>query len=123
MFLKAVVDDDHFVTWGLDRETVVHYSGDRIFFPLKETEGRNLVVLADKKNLLVSGYCWPETLRMLPGKPYVLYQSLGRGHIIVFANDPNYRAFSPHLQRLFFNAVFFSQPSKRDSSRSQQDRE
>jgi hypothetical protein len=44
---------------------------------------------------------------MLPGTPYVLYQKLGRGHVVGFADDPNYRAFSPHLQRWFFNAVFF----------------
>jgi hypothetical protein len=107
VFLKATVDDDHFVTWGTDRETALFFSDNRIFAPLKEGSGKNLVVFGDAKGLLLSGYCWPETLQMLPGKPYVMYQRLGRGHVIAFANDPNYRAFSPPLQRLFFNAVFF----------------
>ena len=77
-----------------------------IFSPLKDTDGKNLIAFA-KKDLLVSGYCWPDTLEMLPGKSYALYKSLGRGNIVAFADDPNYRAFSPQLQRLFFNAVFF----------------
>jgi len=114
VFLKANVDDDHFVTWGFDKETLLHYNGDRIFTPLKSNDGKNLVVISDKKDALVSGYCWPQTLQMLPGKPYVMYQSVGRGHIVAFADDPNYRAFSPHLQRLFFNAVFASLPTKRE---------
>jgi hypothetical protein len=36
-----------------------------------------------------------------------MHQALGRGHVVAFADDPNYRAFSPNLQRLFFNAAFF----------------
>jgi len=69
--------------------------------------GKNLVTFADAKGLVVSGYCWPETLALLPGRASVLYQSSGRGHLVAFADDPNYRAFSPPLQRFFFNAVFF----------------
>lgn len=107
VFLRVNVDTDHFTTWGLDKESVLYFSGNRLFAPLKRTAGKNLVTLADRKDLLVSGYCWPQTLALLPGKAAVMYQSLGRGHILAFADDPNYRAFSPHLQRLFFNATFF----------------
>lgn len=114
VFLRASVDTDHFTTWGMDKDTVIYFSGNRIFTPLKASAGKNLVAFAEVKksfdppgNILVSGYCWQETMPMLPGKPYVLHQRLGRGHIVAFADDPNYRAFSPHLQRLFFNAAFF----------------
>jgi putative intracellular protease/amidase len=109
VFLRADVRGDHFVTWGLGPKAHVFYSGDLIFQPLKEpADGKNLVVMTGQRdNLLVSGYCWPQTLDLLPGKPYALAQKLGKGHVIAFADDPNYRAFSPHLQRLFFNAVFF----------------
>lgn len=113
-FLKADVDIDHFVTWGISKHTVLPYNGDRLFAPLKEHEGRNLVTFTAAKDSLVSGYCWPETLQLLSGKPYVMYQSMGRGHVIAFADDPSYRAFSPQLLRLFFNSVFFSLPSQRE---------
>jgi hypothetical protein len=43
----------------------------------------------------------------MAGKPLVLYQSLGEGHIVAFADDPNYRAMTPPIQRFFLNAVFF----------------
>lgn len=107
VFVRANVDGDHFATWGMDKETVLSFSGNRLFTPLKKTAGKNLVTLADRKDLMVSGYCWQQTLPMLPGKPYLMYQSQGRGHILAFADDPTYRAASPNLQRMFFNAVFF----------------
>jgi len=106
VFLKATVDDDHFTTWGVNKETVIYYSGNRIFAPLKDSVGKNLVTIATK-DPLASGYCWPETLTMLPGKSFLMHQSLGRGSVVAFADDPTYRAYSPNLQRLFFNAVFF----------------
>ena len=71
------------------------------------TAGRNLVTFAQQDQLLTSGFCWPETLELLAETPYVVYQSRGRGHIVAFADDPNYRAMYPGLQRLFFNAAFF----------------
>ena len=32
---------------------------------------------------------------------------MGQGHVIAFADDPNFRTMYPAAQRLFFNAVFF----------------
>lgn len=107
VFLKTTVDDDHFVTWGAGKNPVLYFSGNNILTPLKQSAGKNLVTFSDEKNPLVSGYCWPETLQRLSGKPMVLYQALGKGHVIAFADDPTYRAYSPTLQRFFYNAVFF----------------
>ncbi len=106
-FFKTAVDDDHFVTWGSSKNPVLYFSGNQIFAPLKKSAGKNLVAFSEDKNPLVSGYCWPETLRRIPGKPIIMVQSLGRGHVVAFADDPTYRAYSPTLQRFFFNAVFF----------------
>jgi hypothetical protein len=114
VFLKTTVDEDHFVTWGMDKTAVLYFHGNRLFTPLKKTVGKNLVTFADDKDLLASGYCWPETLKLLPGKAMVMHQPLGKGHVVAFADDPNYRVFSPTLQRLFFNATFFG-PSQKNN--------
>ena len=34
-------------------------------------------------------------------------RALGRGHVVAFTDDPNYRAMYPATQRLFLNAVLF----------------
>ena len=45
--------------------------------------------------------------KQLANKAYLMYQSRGRGHVVAFAEDPNFRAFMDGLNLLFFNAVFF----------------
>ncbi len=112
VFLRTNVNDDHFVTWGMDKAEVLYFSGNRLFAPLKKTAGKNLVTFAEGKDLLASGYCWPETLKLLPGKSLLMHQPHGKGHVVAFADDPNYRVFSPTLQRLFFNAAFFGPSQK-----------
>jgi hypothetical protein len=105
-FLRASVYDDHFVTFGSAAEVFPLITTELILAPLKPTDGRNLVNFA-ARDLLVSGFCWPETLELMAGKPLVLYQSLGKGHVVAFSDDPNYRAMTPPSQRFFLNAVFF----------------
>ena len=105
-FLRASVYDDHFVTFGSPAEIFPLTTTDLILTPLKPTDGRNLVSFASR-DLLVSGFCWPGTLELMAGKPLVLYQFMGRGHVIAFADDPNFRAMTPTSQRFFLNSVFF----------------
>ena len=105
-FLRASVYDDHFVTFGSPGEVLPLANTELILTPLKPTDGRNLVNFA-ARDLVVSGFCWPETLELMAGKPLVLYQSLGKGHVIAFADDPNFRAMTPSIERFFLNAVFF----------------
>ncbi len=104
-FLRANVYDDHFITFGSPPEIFPLITTDLVLAPLKPTDGRNLVNFA-ARDLLVSGFCWPQTLELMAGKPLVLYQGLGNGHIVAFADDPNYRAMTPTTQRFFLNAVF-----------------
>ncbi|AMV39259.1 M14 family metallopeptidase [Planctomyces sp. SH-PL62] len=105
-FLRAEVYDDHFVTFGSPSEVFPLVNTDLVLTPLKPVAGRNLVNLADR-DTLVSGFCWPQTLELMAGKPLVAYQALGKGHVVAFADDPNYRAMAPTTQRFFLNAVFF----------------
>jgi hypothetical protein len=104
-FLRASVYDDHFVTFGSPAEIMPLVNTDLVLAPLKATDGRNLVNFASK-DLLASGFCWPQTLELMAGKPLVLYQELGKGHVVGFTDDPNYRAMTPTTQRFFLNAVF-----------------
>jgi hypothetical protein len=106
-FLNATVDEEHWLAFGSGGALPVFYNSSVAFAPLDPAEGRNVVRLESGEKLLASGFCWPETLRLLEGKSYLVYRSLGKGHIVAFADDPNFRAMFPALQRFFMNAVFF----------------
>jgi hypothetical protein len=55
---------------------------------------------------VVSGYLWQENRAQLAYKPLVAVQPVGRGFVIAFTADPNYRAYVDGMNLLFLNAIF-----------------
>jgi len=53
----------------------------------------------------VSGYIRPERSEELARRGYLVDVRLGRGHVVLFADDPNFRMIFRGLTRLFLNAV------------------
>lgn len=106
-FFRANVFQKHWVTAGYAPDLDVFYTGRLVLSPTRETEGRTLVRFGQRDSLLSSGFCWPTSLDLLAETPYVVYRSRGRGQVIAFADDPNFRAMYPSLQRLFINAALF----------------
>ena len=60
---------------------------------------------ATRDRLIASGLIWPENQGLLVEKAYLMHQPLGQGHIIGFAEEATYRAFSEGTMLLFMNAV------------------
>ncbi|MEX0883701.1 MAG: hypothetical protein WDZ72_09535, partial [Cyclobacteriaceae bacterium] len=58
---------------------------------------------------LASGYIHPTNLETLKGKSVIQVAVRGKGNIIGFVDDPNFRAFWFGTNKLFLNAVFFGQ--------------
>ncbi len=106
-FFRANVFQKHWVTFGSRPNFDAFYSGRLILSPTSETAGRSLVSFEKRDKLLTSGFCWPTSLDLLAETPYVVYRRVGRGNVIAFTDDPNFRAMYPALQRLFINAVMF----------------
>ncbi len=98
----------HWLTAGLDGEIQVIAEGTRVFAPLKLDAGVNVGTYAAVERLVASGHVWKEALPLLASRSYLMYQSSGRGHVIAFAEDPNYRAYAEATELLFINAVLLS---------------
>lgn len=103
--LRVTLDTNHWLTAGSDAETQVMIEGNRVFAPLKLNSGRNVGVYATKDKLIASGLIWPEAQDILVQKAFLMHQPFGQGHVIGFAEDPNYRAFTESTMLLFMNAV------------------
>ena len=58
-------------------------------------------------NPLLSGYISEENLEQLGGTSMVKIQGKGRGQIIYFTDNTNFRAFWYGTNKLLMNAVFF----------------
>lgn len=103
--LRVTLNDNHWLSAGTDGELQVQAESTRVFTPIKLDRGLNVGIYAAKDRLLASGLIWPETLAQLPQKAYLIHQPYGQGHLIAFAEDPNYRAYAEATMFLFLNAV------------------
>ena len=105
-FLRASVYDDHFVTFGSPADVFPLINTDLILTPLKPTDGRNLVNFASR-DLFVSGFCWPQTLELMAGKPLVAVPESGQRTCRRLRRRPQLSRDDTDIQRFFLNAVFF----------------
>jgi hypothetical protein len=103
--LRVLLDTDHWLSAGHNGELFSMIEGDRVFAPLKLDSGRNVGRWATKDRLIASGLIWPEAQDILVHKPYLMHQPFGQGHVVAFAEDANYRAYSEGSMLLFMNAV------------------
>lgn len=103
--LRVSLDTNHWLTAGSDGETQVMIEGNRVFAPLKLNSGRNVGTYEKKDKLIASGLIWPDAQDILVQKAFLMHQPFGQGHMIAFAEEPNYRAFTESTMLLFMNAV------------------
>jgi hypothetical protein len=82
-------------------------SGGNIYAPPRDLRaGEAVVRYAALPRLRMSGYMWPEVPARLAESVWLWVESAGRGRVIAFAGDPNFRDHMRGLLPLFANAVF-----------------
>ena len=74
--------------------------------PKNLTAGEAVIRYAPASRLRLSGYLWPEVPGRLAESPFLWTEAVGRGRVIAFAGDPNYRDLWRGLLPVFANAVF-----------------
>ena len=106
VLIRAKVNPEQWVTAGLPDTIYVLASGRAIFTPIKLDKGFNAAYFAGPDQLLASGYMWEQNRKQMAYKPFVVVQRSGRGNVIGFTEDPNFRGYMDGLNLLFLNAVF-----------------
>lgn len=104
--VNAEVDRTHWLAAGLPERLPVLVNGSTIFRPLRADEGANVVRFTSAADLPIAGHLWAENRAQLAYKPYAMVQSVGRGQVIAFAQDPTFRGYMRGLDVLFLNAIF-----------------
>jgi len=101
----AVLDMTHWLTLGVEKQrTTVLVDGDA-FLKLSK-EGSNVAVFPTTGPLKRAGFTFPDnTERLLKGTALVVEEKIGRGHLVMFANDPMFRGWWRALDRVVMNAV------------------
>ncbi|MGY8786711.1 MAG: M14 family metallopeptidase [Fidelibacterota bacterium] len=103
---EIALDNTHPIAYGYEKYASVFRRGDA-FFELSANTAANVGRYTDEP--LLSGYISEEKLAEIKGSGSIIARRQGRGHIILFADNPNFRAFWYGTNGLFLNAVFFGQ--------------
>ncbi|HKL37967.1 MAG TPA: M14 family zinc carboxypeptidase, partial [Bacteroidales bacterium] len=107
VILRASIDPTHPIAYGIrgnsmpvfkDNNAIYSYSEDPYHIPVRIEESP-----------LMSGYLSEQNSRILDNTPYCLVTPSGRGSIISFTADPNFRAFWYGTNKLFMNALFYGE--------------
>jgi hypothetical protein len=103
--LRGSLDTEHWLSAGLDADFQVMVDGQRVFTPIKLDKGTNVGVYAAADKLGVSGILWKENKDSYAQKAFLIHEPIGAGHVVAFAEEPNFRAYSQASELLFINAV------------------
>lgn len=107
---RVTVDRTTYLTYGVDRDEMPVLMASGYFFRYSK-EGTNALVFDanPKKPLTISGFVWEgNTERLLKGTAYVIDESIGAGHVVLFAEDPFFRGMTRANTRPFFNSIVFT---------------
>ena len=105
--VRTQTDTLSFLTIGVEeREVPVLVFSDRIYRTPRDVRyGEVVMRYANEPRLRIAGYLWPEVPARLAGSPYLWTERVGRGRVIAFAGDPNFRAMWRGLLPDFANAA------------------
>jgi hypothetical protein len=104
--LQVHLDEESWLTFGMRDRVPVMVTGPTTLLarsPAARTVGR----FASAPALRVAGLLWPEARVRFANTSYCTQESAGRGQIILFASQPNFRGFFRGSERLLSNAIIF----------------
>jgi len=101
--LAVELDPEHWLAWGQGGRVPVLARGRRALLAADPVRvgGRFMPV----PSIHLGGLLWPEAAGRLAHTAYVTREGHGRGQVILFAFDPNFRGYFWGAQRLFLNAA------------------
>lgn len=102
---RVVLDAQHWLSSGTDGEIQMLVNGRRVLAPVNLDVGVNAGMYATSERVRASGLIWDDVAEQLAGTAALIHQRVGRGGIVAFAEDPNYRAYNEASMLLFINAV------------------
>jgi hypothetical protein len=99
------LDTTHPIGFGYTRRILsVYRNGSTYLLP---SSNPYATVAQYTANPLVGGYVHPESLKKIKNSAAILIGAEGRGRVILFADNPNFRGTWYGTNKLFLNALFY----------------
>jgi len=103
--MKTTLLEDHPLTLGMLEEIGIFFRGRPVFassIPSFDMD-RRVIGKFPEKNILMSGYC--EKQEAVGDKTNLVWLKKGKGQLVLFGFNPQFRASTPVAFKLLFNAL------------------
>ncbi len=104
---EASLDRSHPINFGYKNDKLSLFRNTNVYIKPHKDSYNNPIVYTN--NPLMSGYVSEENLEMLKNSVPFQVQGLGRGKVITFTDNTNFRAFWYGTNKLLMNAIFFGE--------------
>lgn len=111
---QVKLDQTNPLNYGIDQPQMAVFRDHSLFMKKGGNPYAHPIVYT--RTPLLSGYISEEKLKMLPNIPAVTIGKYGRGRVINFADNPNFRAFWFGTNKLFLNALFYGHTINSDAA-------
>lgn len=102
---ETKLDLTHPITFGYSRDMMPTFRNSTLFMEADAESYNNPIKYTSSP--LLSGYISKPNLKALAGTSMVKIKGLGRGNIVYFTDNTNFRAFWYGTNKLLMNAIFF----------------
>ncbi|WP_339883670.1 M14 family zinc carboxypeptidase [Polaribacter vadi] len=102
---EAKVDRSHPVNFGYKNDKLAFFRNSTMFITADKNSYNNPIQYTAKP--LLSGYISKENAKIIPNTVPFKAQRFGRGRVIIFTDNTNFRAFWFGTNKLLMNTIFF----------------
>ena len=102
---EANLDRTHPINFGYKNTNIALFRNTNVYIKPDKNSYNNPIVYTNDP--LLSGYISEENLEMLKNSVPFQIQSLGKGKVVAFTDNTNFRAFWYGTNKLLMNAIFF----------------
>jgi hypothetical protein len=104
---EAKLDLSHPINFGYKNDNLALFRNTNVYIQPDKDSYNNPITYTN--NPLLSGYISEENLELIKNSVPFQVQSLGKGRVIAFTDNTNFRAFWYGTNKLLMNAIFFGE--------------
>ena len=104
---EAKTDRSHPINYGYKNDKLALFRNTNVYIEPDKNSYNNPIQYT--KNPLLSGYISEENLELMKGSVPFQVKKVGKGRVIVFTDNTNFRAFWYGTNKLLMNAIFFGE--------------
>ena len=102
---NAKIDRSHPISFGYTNDHIALFRNTNIYVKADEQSYNNPIQYT--ANPLISGYHSKKNAKLIPNTVPFKVQRMGSGHVMMFTDNTNFRAFWYGTNKLLANAIFF----------------